>query len=270
MIRTTIIIAALVLLPGVASAQQPCTTDAARVVDEIFRHMLERSADSSGGRLIDRLENGQATVRDIVRDVAMSPEHQQRFYNRNERDAELRAVENLYRHVLGRGADDQGARAHADLLRNQGINAVVDSLIGSAEYQQQFGDWGVPGSGGMKYCGPDRFVGALGGRPRNNGAYGNNGAYDRYGRNNQYNEPGITLFSDTRFRGSSSTIEGQRRAYPRVNSQVRSVQVMGGTWQLCEQANYRGRCVTVTSDVEDVRSLGLGNYVGSVRQTNRY
>ena len=264
MFRKSILIAALVIAPVAASAQPPCTTDAARVVDEIFRHMLERSADSSGGRLIDRLQNGQATVRDIVRDVAMSPEHQQRFYNRSERDAELRAVEALYRHVLGRGADDQGARAHADLLRNQGINAVVDSLISSAEYQQQFGDWGVPGSGGMKYCGPDRFVGALGGRPRNEGAY------DRYGRNNQYNEPGITLFSDTRFRGSSSTIEGARRAYPRVNSQVRSVQVMGGTWQLCEQANYRGRCVTVTSDVDDVRSLGLGNHVGSVRQTNRY
>src|SRR5436190_13835467 len=98
MLRKTILIAALVLSPVVASAQQPCTSDAARVVDEIFRHMLERSADSAGGRLIDRLQSGQATVRDIVRDVAMSPEHQRRFYNRSENDAEMRAVEALYRH----------------------------------------------------------------------------------------------------------------------------------------------------------------------------
>jgi hypothetical protein len=260
MLRNTILIAALVLSPVVASAQPPCTSDAARVVDEIFRHMLERSADSAGGRLIDRLQSGQATVRDIVRDVAMSPEHPRRFYNRSENDAELRAVESLYRHVLGRGADDQGARDHANMLRNQGINAVVDSLIGSAEYQQQFGDWGVPGSGGLRYCGPDRFVGALGGRPRS----------DRYGQGNQLNEPGIVLFAQPRFRGSSSTIEGPRRANPRVNSQVRSVQVTGGTWQLCEQAQFRGRCVTVSSDVSDTRDIGLGNYVGSVRQTTRY
>ena len=32
----------------------------------------------------------------------------------------------------------------------------------------------------MKYCGPDRFVGALGARPGND-RYGRNGQYDRYG-----------------------------------------------------------------------------------------
>jgi Ca2+-binding EF-hand superfamily protein len=33
------------------------------------------------------------------------------------------------------------------------MDAVVDAIINSPEYNQQFGDWGVPGSGGLRYCG---------------------------------------------------------------------------------------------------------------------
>ena len=30
---------------------------------------------------------------------------------------------------------------------------MVDQIVNSSEYQQSFGDWGVPGSGGVNYCG---------------------------------------------------------------------------------------------------------------------
>ena len=47
MVRALSFFVALFLFtPGVAAAQQPCTTDARRVVDELYRHMLERSADA--------------------------------------------------------------------------------------------------------------------------------------------------------------------------------------------------------------------------------
>jgi hypothetical protein len=37
--------AALTLFSTVAAAQQPCTTDATRVVAEVYRHTLERGTD---------------------------------------------------------------------------------------------------------------------------------------------------------------------------------------------------------------------------------
>ena len=51
------------------------------------------------------------TLRDVVRDVAKSPEHLQRFGN----DARDQAVGTLYRHSLGRQPDPAGQRAFSDL-----------------------------------------------------------------------------------------------------------------------------------------------------------
>ena len=35
------------------------------------------------------------------------------------------------------------------------MDSIADRIINSPEYNQQFGDWGVPGSGGLRYCGPN-------------------------------------------------------------------------------------------------------------------
>ena len=153
MFRGLLSIAVLVVFPAVALAQQPCTTDARHVVDELYRHMLERSADPGSAGWVDKLQSG-TTVRDIVRQIATSPEHVQRFYNPAEGAvANERAVGTLYRHLLGRQPDAAGARAWADTASRNGLGAVVDSILGSPEYNQAFGDWGVPGSGGLVYCG---------------------------------------------------------------------------------------------------------------------
>jgi len=152
MFRGLLSIAVLVVFPAVALAQQPCTTDARRVVDELYRHMLERSADPGSAGWVDKLQSG-TTVREIVRQIATSPEHMQRFYNPAEGAvANERAVGTLYRHLLGRQPDAAGARAWADTAASRGLGAVVDSILNSAEYNQTFGDWGVPGSGGLVYC----------------------------------------------------------------------------------------------------------------------
>jgi Ca2+-binding EF-hand superfamily protein len=152
MFRRILSVAVLVAFPAAAMAQQPCTTDARRVVDELYRHMLERSADPSSNGWVEKLQSG-TTVRDIVRQIAASPEHQQRFYNPNEGAvANERAVGTLYRHILGRQPDAAGARNFAETARTRGFEAVVDSIVNSSEYNQTFGDWGVPGSGGLTYC----------------------------------------------------------------------------------------------------------------------
>lgn len=146
---------ALTFFSSVASAQQ-CTTDARRVVDELYRHMLERGADAGSQNWQNQLQSGQITVRDLVRAIAKSQEHNQRFVRREngEEAPFIRSVGTLYRHILGRQPDNDGARANAASLERQGVGPVVDSIVDSAEYNQQFGTWGVPGSGGLSFCAP--------------------------------------------------------------------------------------------------------------------
>ena len=153
MFRGLVLAALLALVPSLAGAQQPCTTDARRVVDELYRHMLERTADAGSQGWVDRLNQG-TTVREIVRDIAKSPEHMQRFFNAGEgATANRNAVATLYRHILGRQPDNSGLQAMTDIANSRGREAVIDRIIDSPEYSQSFGDWGVPGSGGLVYCG---------------------------------------------------------------------------------------------------------------------
>jgi hypothetical protein len=149
-------IVALLVVSSAASAQQPCTTDARKVVDELYRHMLERSADLGSATWVAQLQNGRATVRDVVREIAKSSEHNQRFIKQEagEETPYVRSVNRLYRHILGRQPDAEGARHHADNMARNGVNAVIEAIVNSPEYNQTYGDWGVPGSGGINFCPP--------------------------------------------------------------------------------------------------------------------
>jgi len=152
MFRSAVFVAVLAAMPAISSAQQPCTTDARRVVNELYRHILERTADASSQGWVDKLQAGM-TVRDLVHAIVDSPEHTQRFYNPNEGAvANERGVANLYRHLLGRQPDAGGLRAYTDMAARQGLEAVTHSILNSEEYNRTFGDWGVPGSGGLVYC----------------------------------------------------------------------------------------------------------------------
>jgi Ca2+-binding EF-hand superfamily protein len=156
MLRAVMLLLAVTLAPSVALAQQPCTTDARQVVNELYRHMLERGADAGSNAWVQHLERG-GTVRELVRSIALSDEHQQRFWKpeSGEDTPYLRAVGTMYRHILGRQPDAAGARSWATQAGRTGANSIVDQIINSPEYNQQFGDWGVPGSGGLRYCGPN-------------------------------------------------------------------------------------------------------------------
>jgi hypothetical protein len=148
---------ALTFVSSVASAQQPCTTDANRVVSELYRHIMERAPDAGAQHWVQQLSNGNMTVRDVVRNLVTSEEHRQRFgqAEAGEGTQYERAVARVYRHVLGRQPDAQGQRTYAETAQRQGLNAVAESLINSQEYTNSFGDWGVPGSGGMTFCAPN-------------------------------------------------------------------------------------------------------------------
>jgi Ca2+-binding EF-hand superfamily protein len=152
MVRGLVFAGLLVLAPSIATAQQPCTTDARRVVNELYRHMLERSADAASQGWVDRLNSG-TTVREIVRQIAQSPEHMSRFHNAGEgASANRNAVATLYRHILGRQPDPGGLETMTNLANQNGLPAVVDQILNSPEYTRTYGDWGVPGSGGLMFC----------------------------------------------------------------------------------------------------------------------
>ena len=148
---------ALTFFSSVAAAQQPCTTDAGRVVAELYRHMLERAPDPGAQNWQNELAAGRMTVREIVRQIASSQEHQQRFGQTEAGEGQPfeRAVARLYRHVLGRQPDPEGQRTWALHAQAHGLNGVAEALVNSEEYNRNFGDWGVPGSGGVRFCPPD-------------------------------------------------------------------------------------------------------------------
>jgi hypothetical protein len=72
--RVAVLVSALSVVPSLAVAQQPCTTDSRQVIEQVYRQVLERSADAGASVWIDRLNN-RTTVREIVRGIAKSPEH---------------------------------------------------------------------------------------------------------------------------------------------------------------------------------------------------
>jgi Ca2+-binding EF-hand superfamily protein len=153
MVRGLVFASLLALAPSLAMAQQPCTTDARRVVDELYRHMLERTADPSSQSWVDRLSSGM-TVRELVRQIAKSPEHMQRFHKTSEgASANRNTVGDMYRHILGRQPDPGGWDSMTNLANQSGPEAVVDRIVNSEEYTRTYGDWGVPGSGGLMFCG---------------------------------------------------------------------------------------------------------------------
>jgi Ca2+-binding EF-hand superfamily protein len=160
MLRGLALFGVLALVPASASAQQQCTTsDARHVVNLIYSHVLERAADRGSDTHVQRLRNGSATVRNVVAAVVKSSEHDQRFVS-GDRQASVR---NLYRHILGRDADQAGLQANAEALANQGSYAVADFMLNSPEYQEKYGDNGVPGSPGVRYCRPAGATGTAGG-----------------------------------------------------------------------------------------------------------
>ena len=145
---------ALAFSSTIAAAQQPCTTDAGRVVAEIYRQSLERGVDAGAQRWEQGLANGSMTVREVVRAVSKSPEYMDRFGRRGAFEGQpyTRAVAGLYRHVLGRQPDASGQAHWVGVAQQSGLAAVVDGFVDSAEYTNNFGDWGVPGPGGLRFC----------------------------------------------------------------------------------------------------------------------
>lgn len=91
MLTAAILTASLV---GGPSAQQPCV-EARQVVAEAYRQVLERAPDPSSTAAVTALDSGRLSVRELIRRLARSPEHVDRFFWQP-------LVTVVYRQVLGR------------------------------------------------------------------------------------------------------------------------------------------------------------------------
>ncbi|HEX5380124.1 MAG TPA: beta/gamma crystallin-related protein [Phenylobacterium sp.] len=96
--------------------------------------------------------------------------------------------------------------------------------------------------------------------------YGSGGYYgDRRG----YRRDAADLYSNRGWRGRSFQVRGDmpNLEYTGLNDRIRSIRLRSGSgpWIVCTDANYGGRCVTVSRSVYDTQVLGMRDSISSMR-----
>jgi hypothetical protein len=87
---------------------------------------------------------------------------------------------------------------------------------------------------------------------------GNGIGNPRYNNGNSRSES-LLFYNQTGFRGSSTVVTSNSSDL-RFARRPGSVEVRGGTWELCDQS---GRCATVRQNVSNLSQIGLGNNLRS-------
>ena len=79
----------------------------------------------------------------------------------------------------------------------------------------------------------------------------------------------ITFFEGENFRGRNISVETAAPNFEQmgINDRASSVQVRGGSWQVCSDSFFRGKCVTLPpGDYPSLRSAGLDKSISSARE----
>lgn len=79
----------------------------------------------------------------------------------------------------------------------------------------------------------------------------------------------LTLFEYRDLRGGTFELDHPDRALTETGGRARSLSTKGGPWEICDRADFGGRCVTVSGDVTDLRAYGMSNRVASARPVRR-
>jgi hypothetical protein len=80
----------------------------------------------------------------------------------------------------------------------------------------------------------------------------------------------MVLFERPGYRGPSVTIESASGDLEGFGGRARSVQVISGSWLLCDRPRFSGRCQEISASVPDLDQWGLGGRVMSARPVNGY
>ena len=106
---------------------------------QIFFHAFKTDREPF---LESQLRNGQITVRDFIRGLCLSETFQRSFYNLN---SNYKVVRHLVEKVLGRKTHGQSEEiSWSIVLATKGVRGMVDALLDSEEYLDNFGYDTVP------------------------------------------------------------------------------------------------------------------------------
>jgi hypothetical protein len=75
----------------------------------------------------------------------------------------------------------------------------------------------------------------------------------------------LVLYDQRNFRGQSILLNEASPNFGAFNGKAESVQVEGGTWEICTGSGFQGRCTIVSGDTTDLGRMGLRNNVRSAR-----
>jgi phycobilisome rod-core linker protein len=101
---------------------------------QIFFHAFKSDREPF---LESQLRNGQITIRDFVRGLLLSQTYRNSFYEKN---SNYRFVEQTVQRVLGRDVYSQKEKiAWSIVVATKGVQGLVDALLNSDEYLENFG-----------------------------------------------------------------------------------------------------------------------------------
>lgn len=124
---------------------RPDGTDVNAVIRAAYRQVFGNQYIMASERLVSAeslLHQGEISVRDFVRALALSELYREKFFLSGPQN---RFIELNFKHLLGRAPYDQSEVAyHTDLYVNEGYDAEISSYIDSEEYRNNFGDATVP------------------------------------------------------------------------------------------------------------------------------
>jgi hypothetical protein len=128
------------------------------------------------------------------------------------------------------------------------------------------GNEDINNDNGLLVCGRFRgdYEGNQPGRPGNGGP-GNGGPGWGGGNGGGWGRSSITVYENSNFRGASREFVGEDRNLGRTpfNDRISSVRVEG-RWEVCTDAEFRGRCRIVEGDIRNLNG-GFNDSISSMR-----
>lgn len=128
----------------------PSRDDLQAVITAAYRQVLGNEHVMKSERLTSAeslLHQGDSSVRDFIRAIAMSDLYREKFLYTN---YQIRFIELNFKHLLGRAPANQAEISeHVMLYMEKGYEAEINSYIDSDEYNSNFGQWIVPSHKGF-------------------------------------------------------------------------------------------------------------------------
>ena len=108
-------------------------------------------------------------------------------------------------------------------------------------------------------------VGAAAAQPYGGGQGRGPVAAQPYGGGQGRGPVAATLYELPNFQGRQTVVYGHEENLPRAFNDLTRSAKFQGRWRICEDSDYRGRCIDVQGDVADLNSLGFAERISSLQ-----